>query len=112
MKQYIKTLSKEELDSMIQNDSLSILFFTADWCNPCKTMYPVCERLDEKKDVEIVKINVSDLDEDDKFIEDVKVLPTFILFKNGTKLVKISGAAEDALLSMTEKYVNYKTKKS
>ena len=110
MKQYLKTIQKEELNSIISSDSLSILFFTAEWCNPCKKMYPVCERVDEKTNVEIIKIDVSDLDEDDEFVQDVKVLPTFILFKNGTKLAKVSGAAEDALISMTEKYKNYKSK--
>lgn len=111
MKQYMKSMQKDELQPILEGEKLVVLFFTANWCNPCKKMYPVCERLDEKENVEIIKIDVSDLDEDHEFIQYVQVLPTFLLYKQGVKLAKVSGAAEDALISMTEKYASYQVKR-
>lgn len=110
MKELVKTLERKDLADHLSLRQLTILFFTAYWCAPCKKMYPVCEKLDEAGNVEVIKIDVSELEQDDELVNDVKVLPTFILYHSGTKVAKVSGAAEEALLDMARKYENWQPK--
>ncbi len=67
-----------------------ILYFTADWCNPCARTRPVAEELiqggydikfiDADAEVELVK-NL-----------EVKSIPTFILFQNNQEVSRMNGA--------------------
>ena len=38
----------EEFKKAINDNKINILFFTASWCGPCKTMYPFVNELAEK----------------------------------------------------------------
>ena len=108
----MKDFTDEELQEKINYDKLCVLFFTASWCGPCKKMYPICKKLETQYNVTFVKVDVNSLDYDSKFANEARVLPTFLLCKQGLKLAKVSGAAENALEQMTKKYENYQKPKS
>ena len=38
----------EQFKSAINENVVNILFFTASWCGPCKSMYPFVTQLSEK----------------------------------------------------------------
>jgi thioredoxin 1 len=108
----IKTLgSLEEFNCIIEeqklnSDKLYLLFYTATWCGPCKSMYPLIERIDVQiPNIYIFKIDVDDdckEDEEDDMkisnVNDVTCMPTFHLYKNGEIVKKIIGAKKIELL--------------
>jgi thioredoxin 1 len=67
-----------------------ILYFTADWCNPCKKVRPIVEEINKDS---ITKFLFIDIDTELSLAEDyeVKSIPTFILLENGKEIKRISG---------------------
>ena len=108
----IKTLGNlEEFNCLIEEqklntDKLYLLFYTATWCGPCKSIYPLIERIDAKiSDVLIYKIDINnDCKEGDKdamkisSVNDVSSMPTFHLYKGGKLVKQIIGANKIKLL--------------
>lgn len=109
----IKTLcSLEEFNSIIDEQKLNskrlyLLFYTATWCGPCKSIYPLIERIDVKiPNVHVYKIDVDNdckEDEEDEMkissVNDVTCMPTFHLYKNGEIVNKIIGVKKIELLN-------------
>ena len=69
-----------------------ILYFTADWCNPCKKVRPIVEELNrESADIRFQTIDAdSEIDLVKSF--EVRSIPTFILLENGKEIKRVSGA--------------------
>ena len=68
-----------------------VLYFTAEWCNPCQRTRPVAEEL--KRDGLIDFIFV-DADTETELLEQfgIKSVPTYILIEDGIEIKRISGA--------------------
>jgi thiol-disulfide isomerase/thioredoxin len=68
-----------------------VLYFTADWCNPCARTRPVAEEL--KKDGVIDFIFV-DADTEIELLEKfgIKSIPTYILLEDGIEVKRMNGA--------------------
>jgi hypothetical protein len=67
-----------------------ILYFTADWCNPCARTRPFAEELiQEGYDIKFI-----DADAEVELVKDleVKSIPTFILFKDSQEVSRMNGA--------------------
>lgn len=67
-----------------------ILYFTADWCNPCARTRPFAKELiQEGYDIKFI-----DADAEVELVKnlEVKSIPTFILFQNGQEVSRINGA--------------------
>jgi thioredoxin 1 len=67
-----------------------ILYFTADWCNPCARTKPFAEELIK----EGYNIKFVDADLESQLVKDleVKSIPTFILFKDSQEVSRMNGA--------------------
>ena len=71
---------------------ISLVYFGAEWCGPCKMMKPIINELsNEVKDAKILQIDV------DKFPDlagkyNIRSVPTFIVFKDGQKIEISVGA--------------------
>lgn len=74
-----------------------ILYFSADWCNPCKAMRPIIEKFErEHSDVSVNKI---DADENHIIVSkyEVKSIPTFILVdENDEEIRRVRGAISES----------------
>ena len=71
-------------EEVLKSDKKVLVDFWATWCNPCKMMHPVLEKLAEELngDVKIGKINIdNDPELASKF--GVMSIPTFMVFENG-----------------------------
>ena len=70
----------------------SVLYFTADWCNPCKKVRPIVEELNKEQIV--AKFFIIDADIENEMVSDfgVKSIPTFILIKNNVEVSRTTGA--------------------
>jgi thiol-disulfide isomerase/thioredoxin len=69
-----------------------ILYFTADWCNPCKKVKPIVEELNrESADV---KFQVIDADLELELVKsfEVRSVPTFIVLEDGVEIKRTSGS--------------------
>ena len=68
-----------------------ILYFTAEWCNPCKRVRPIAEELDRDN---VIKFQFIDADDNSDLCRkfDIKSVPTFILVEDGKEVKRINGA--------------------
>ena len=67
-----------------------ILYFTADWCNPCQRTKPFAEELIR----EGANIKFIDADSEIQMVKNFKVfsVPTYIVLKNGQEVHRANGA--------------------
>ena len=69
-----------------------ILYFTAEWCNPCKKVKPIVEELNrESADI---RFQIVDADSEIDLVKsfEVRSIPTFILIEDGKEIKRVSGA--------------------
>jgi thioredoxin-like negative regulator of GroEL len=68
-----------------------ILYFTAEWCNPCKRVRPIAEELDRDG---IIKFQYIDVDDNGDLCRkfEIKAIPTFILIEDGNEIRRTNGA--------------------
>ncbi len=78
-----------------------ILYFTAEWCNPCKKVRPIVEELNrESADV---RFQIVDADSEIDLVKsfEVRSIPTFIFIEDGKEIKRLSGAqTKDQLLGL------------
>ena len=68
-----------------------VLYFTADWCNPCKKVKPIVEEMNKDSMTKFQMIDVDlEMELTKKF--EIRSVPTFILTKNGKETKRITGA--------------------
>jgi thioredoxin-like negative regulator of GroEL len=70
----------------------NILYFTADWCHPCKKVKPVVEELNRESSG--VKFQVIDADSETELVKkfEVRSVPTFIVLDGGVEITRATGA--------------------
>jgi thiol-disulfide isomerase/thioredoxin len=68
-----------------------VLYFTAEWCNPCQRTRPIAEEL--KRDGLIDFIFV-DADSEIELLEQfgIRSVPTYILLEDGKEVKRMNGA--------------------
>ena len=67
-----------------------VLYFTADWCNPCQRTRPVAEELKREGLIDFLFIDAdTELDLLEKF--GIKSVPTYILIENGREVGRMNG---------------------
>ena len=69
-----------------------ILYFTADWCNPCKQTKPIVEELNREQIM--AKFFIIDVDSDIEMAKDfeIKSVPTFVVMKDNLEIHRTTGA--------------------
>jgi thiol-disulfide isomerase/thioredoxin len=67
------------------------LYFTADWCGPCKRVRPIVEEIN--KDSQL-KFKVIDADDNIDLCKTFSItsIPTFILLEDNVEIKRLSGA--------------------
>jgi thioredoxin 1 len=80
-----------------------VLYFTADWCNPCKKVKPIVEEINKDSVTKFQMIDVdSEMELTKKF--EIRSVPTFILIKDGKEIKRTTGAQTREQL---EEFINY-----
>jgi thioredoxin-like negative regulator of GroEL len=85
---YTEVFKNQDKQSMKQ-----IIYFSADWCNPCRTLGPIMENV--KKTVPVHKINI-DYDTINVAQFNVKSIPTVIILENGQEVSRFTGIKSEA----------------
>merc|ERR550537_1918578 len=88
---------KRDLAKAVSSAELTVAWFTAEWCEPCREMAPhVRSMIADNPEVDWYKV---DVDEHAQVTEDshVTCVPEFILFKGGERVGTVAGARADDL---------------
>jgi len=69
----------------------TILYFTADWCQPCKKVRPIVEELNREYAPKMFQIIDAEIEKE--MVQNFKIsaVPTFILFDDGRESNRITG---------------------
>jgi thioredoxin 1 len=96
-------VTKENFDSVKQNEKVVLLDFYADWCGPCRMVSPIIDEIaEERDDLFVGKINV---DEQPELAMEFGIvsIPTLVVMKNGEVAQKVTGARPKAqILAMVD----------
>ena len=96
-------VTKENFDSVKQNEKIVLLDFYADWCGPCRMVSPIIDEIaEERDDLFVGKINV---DEQPELAMEFGIvsIPTLVVMKNGEVAQKVTGARPKAqILAMVD----------
>lgn len=101
-----ETADQSSLDVYVKNSApLTVLYFTATWCGPCKAIAPTVQAFSEKyPKVNFYKIDVDALEELTMYAG-VNCMPTFQLYKGGERVDTLEGANAVALEEMIQNSV-------
>jgi len=81
-----------------------VVDYNATWCGPCQKIHPVYVQLAKKyPDVLFLGVDV-DRCRETAAAQQVSSLPTFIIYRNGTKLDSVRGADQAGLEAMIKKH--------
>lgn len=76
---------------------MKILYFSATWCGPCKSLAPIINEIATSNNISIEKI---DIDENPNLVKDysIRSVPTLIFEENNKELGRNIGFANKAKL--------------
>lgn len=96
MSTFTEIKNQEEFDSAIKNEYV-LIDATATWCGPCQKIKPEIVKL--SKEYTNINFYYCDVDEcDECSVQDnVRVLPTFLLYENGKLFKKLEGGGKKGL---------------
>ena len=90
---------------MVAGAKLCLVDFTASWCGPCRQIAPVFERMAlANPHVHFLKVDVDEVQEV-AAAENVRSMPTFKLYRYGSKVEEFSGADPNRLQAWLTKYL-------
>lgn len=80
-----------EIDVVASPAALTVAYFTAPWCGPCRMLKPVLEQLEaENEGLTVARI---DVDTNSELAREFRIMsvPTLMLYVNGQSVWTISG---------------------
>ncbi|MCA1602006.1 MAG: thioredoxin fold domain-containing protein [Acidobacteria bacterium] len=102
----MREVTTSALAALVAGERPVLADFYGTWCDPCKVMDPVVERLAERfaGRAEVVKVNIDESRElASKY--GVRGVPTFLLFAGGWAVERVVGASgEQALAALVERH--------
>ncbi len=68
-----------------------VLYFTAEWCNPCQRTRPIAEELKKDGVIDFIFVDAdTEIDLLKKF--GIKSVPTYVLLEDGREVKRMNGA--------------------
>ncbi len=83
----------EVFNSQNKSPMKQLLYFSADWCAPCRTLGPIMDNI--KKSYSVHKVNI---DYDTMYVSqfNVKSIPTVVILENGQEVSRFTGTKSEA----------------
>lgn len=109
MPQVIST--PEEFQTILEENSLCVVDFYADWCGPCKRLAPVYTSLSEQEEYKSIKFLKIDVEEEAmiKLVTDkykITSLPTLIFLANKEEKFRMRGIDQKELVENLDKLLD------
>lgn len=101
----MNTVDRDTILNEIKNKTLTIVNFSAEWCQPCKILTPNLEIIE--KEYEDVKFLKFDINTEKMFPQGlgIKSIPTTIFYKDNKELHRATGSAQvDEIRQEVEEY--------
>lgn len=86
-------LTTETFQTTITDNSLVLVDFWAPWCGPCRMMSPVIDQLSTEVDFAVISKVNSDEYPSLTTDQNVRALPTIVIYKDGVEVERIVGAS-------------------
>lgn len=98
-------LNSTNFEQMVSSETPTLVDFWAEWCAPCRAMYPVFTRMAKKfKKIRFARLNI-DQNQEIATRLGIQSIPIFIMFKNGNPIDKVVGAVgEPGINLIAQKY--------
>lgn len=89
-------LNDLELKELIDGKDRALIYFSAEWCGPCKVFKPVMEKMEDEfsSEIKFAKADVNQAEETTKMFS-IKNIPTCVLVKEGKEIARFSGAKRE-----------------
>ena len=104
----IAYVTEADFESEVIKSDLSVLvYFTADWCQPCKTMAPEIDALARETEGKL-KVRKVDIDKSKRLASLMRIqsVPTFVVFAKGRPAAMESGVRRKSeLLAMVDPFL-------
>ena len=91
------TLTEENFDAEVLKSPIPVLVdYWAPWCGPCQMVGPIIQELAEEMDAAKIKIAKINVDDGQAVAGKYEVLsiPTFIMFKEGKEVERLTGGLQ------------------
>ncbi|KAG8720000.1 hypothetical protein FRC08_001436 [Ceratobasidium sp. 394] len=86
-----------DFNNIINSGKPVVIDFWATWCGPCRVISPIFEELSNNiKEVDFYKVDVDSVGDVAQEVG-IRVMPTFIAFKDGNKVADVIGANPQGL---------------
>ena len=96
----MENFKDEMFDTIIANEPVSVIQFSAAWCGPCKSLRPIMEKLSEEyKDR--AKFFYADIETDSINLGSscgIRGVPTVIVFKKKTEVDRLVGGVNEGAM--------------
>jgi thioredoxin-like negative regulator of GroEL len=96
--------SGDDIQKLLEGSTLPVIIdFYADWCGPCKELFPVIKERQASQSFNIIKVNVDDNPELEELFE-VSSIPYVIGFVGKKKVGDFKGNSAEALDNLIGKF--------
>jgi thioredoxin 1 len=102
---HTQKITSENLEGFI-NNPMVLLDIKAEWCGPCKQLSPIIDEISYEVHDQGVLVGVVDADENMDFCKknNIRNIPTILIFKNGQIVDRVAGIkSKKELLELVEK---------
>jgi thioredoxin 1 len=83
----IKEITKNNYYDVVNNNSVTLITFKAEWCGPCKQLTPILAELSN----EMVDIAIGGVNVDEEAEISVRSVPTTIFYNKGIEVLRKNG---------------------
>ncbi|KAL2620433.1 hypothetical protein R1flu_000638 [Riccia fluitans] len=93
---------QQAIKQVQDSGTLGVVYFTAQWCGPCKQIAPYIDQLSQEfGDVTFLKVDVDNLKLEETMKDSrIGVVPTFQFHKDGKLIGELTGAVKDKLKNL------------
>lgn len=91
----MKIIENDDISHVLNNNCYKLFYFTATWCNPCKKIKPLIQKLSEGLDESIIIFYEININSNEELVNKYEIggIPAFILLDNqNNKIGSCSGS--------------------